>query len=125
MSKEQKAVGSPFQPAETVLSGDVPTKNITEYLGWEPIGNVQRRVLSVFGLGDGPLLLRDLFVQSPCGVDKLISLLGLFSNSVKSRWYPRRVHLYQLWRSPESLYEPGSSLLAGARRGMRKASAGR
>jgi len=66
----QRAVGSLFQPAEVVLSGDLPMKNIAERFGWESIGDIQRRVpSSVFEPDDGPLTFPDLFVQSPCGVD--------------------------------------------------------
>ena len=57
-----------LQPVKVVFEGDVPTEDIAEHFGWE-LGNVQQRVSSTFEFDQDPLVLSDLLVQNPYGLE--------------------------------------------------------
>ena len=68
VANEQEIAGSLLQLVEVALEHDIPMENLAKDFGWE-LGNVQQRISSAFKLDYGPLMLPDLLIQGPYGID--------------------------------------------------------
>ena len=66
MVNEEEVTQALQQPTKVSGRNDVPTEDVSGYLGWE---DVQQRVPTAFELGDRPLVVMNLLLQRPDGIE--------------------------------------------------------